>query len=177
MGRLHDGSGNSHRGAVAPFLDHRPHIVITPCIYIAATFCQEFRSCVNNVDTVRELCKNPTFSVHWGYLLSESRFPDLLETLVLKSFQWNCWRRVSCFASRGSPVRSRSRPPTLPFERKQIPRFVGNVSAQKFPVELLEASFVLCKQGVTGSIPVTSTNFLFCLYRVSCLCATAFESA
>src|ERR1700674_5337725 len=118
MGRLHDGSGNSHRGAVAPFLDHRPHIVITPCIYIAATFCQEFRSCVNNVDTVRELCKNPTFSVHWGYLLSESRFPDLLET-----------------------------------------------------------SFVLCKQGVTGSIPVTSTNFLFCLYRVSCLCATAFESA
>src|ERR1700674_317210 len=112
MGRLHDGSGNSHRGAVAPFLDHRPHIVITPCIYIAATFCQEFRSCVNNVDTVRELCKNPTFSVHWGYLLSESRFPDLLETLVLKSFQWNCWRRVSCFASRGSPVRSRPRPPT-----------------------------------------------------------------
>jgi hypothetical protein len=23
---------------------------------------------------------------------------------------------------------------------------------------------LLCKQGVTGSIPVTSTNFLFCLY-------------
>src|ERR1700746_396736 len=44
MGRLHDGSGNSHRGAVAPFLDHRPHIVITPCIYIVATFCHEFGS-------------------------------------------------------------------------------------------------------------------------------------
>src|ERR1700745_559870 len=44
MGRLHDGSGNSHRGAVAPFLDHRPHIVITPCIYIVATFCHEFAS-------------------------------------------------------------------------------------------------------------------------------------
>src|SRR5437899_7890982 len=26
----------------------------------------------------------------------------------------------------------------------------------------------LCKQGVAGSIPVTSTKFLFCFYRVSC---------
>jgi len=30
-----------------------------------------------------------------------ARIPDLLETLVLKSFQSNCWRRVSRFASRG----------------------------------------------------------------------------
>jgi hypothetical protein len=45
----------------------------------------------------------------------------------------------------------------LAFERKQIPRFVGNVSAQKFPVELLEASFVLCKQGVRGSPFVSLT--------------------
>ena len=36
---------------------------------------------------------------------------------------------------------------------------------------------LLCKQGVTGSIPVTSTNFLLCLYCFSCLCATTGESA
>src|SRR6266850_6802728 len=51
MGRLHDGSGNSHRGAVAPFLDHRPHIVITPRMYIAAAMLSGIQACVNNVDT------------------------------------------------------------------------------------------------------------------------------
>jgi hypothetical protein len=32
---------------------------------------------------------------------------------------------------------------------------------------------VLCKQGVAGSIPVTSTNFLLCLYEVSWLADSA----
>jgi hypothetical protein len=41
---------------------------------------------------------------------------------------------------------------------KQIPRFVVNVSSQRKRNELLEAIVRLCKQGVTGSIPVTSTN-------------------
>src|SRR2546430_3357338 len=76
MGRLHDSSGNSHRGAVAPFLDHRPHIVMTPCNYIAATILSGIQACVNNVDTVHELCKNPTFSVrseeHTSELQSQS---------------------------------------------------------------------------------------------------------
>ena len=36
---------------------------------------------------------------------------------------------------------------------------------------------ILCKQGVTGSIPVTSTIFLFCLYCVKCWCAITSESA
>src|SRR5262245_10365626 len=39
MGRLHDSNRNSYRGAVAPFLDHRPHVVIFSCIYVVATFC------------------------------------------------------------------------------------------------------------------------------------------
>ena len=34
--------------------------------------------------TVHELCTNGLFSAYWGWLLSESRFPDLLETLVVK---------------------------------------------------------------------------------------------
>jgi hypothetical protein len=46
--------------------------------------------CVNNVDTVHELCENQPFQFIGVSLWSESRFPDLLETLVLKSFQWNC---------------------------------------------------------------------------------------
>src|SRR6266850_6168319 len=82
MGRLHDGSRNSHRGAVAPFLDHRPHTVITPCIYIAATFCHDFRS----VSTMLIRCTNCA--------------------------------RIQPFSSLG-----------LALERKQIPRFVGNVAA------------------------------------------------
>jgi hypothetical protein len=54
--------------------------------------------------------------------LSESRFPDLLETLIVMVIGWRDWNRVSCFASRGSPVRSRSRPPYFPFaSRPQIP--------------------------------------------------------
>ena len=32
-----------------------------------------------------------------------------------------------------------------------------------FALELLEQSLVLCKQGVNGSIPVTSTNCLSCI--------------
>jgi hypothetical protein len=36
--------------------------------------------------------------------LSESRFPDLLETLVAASDGWRGWKQVRCFASRGSPV-------------------------------------------------------------------------
>jgi hypothetical protein len=34
---------------------------------------------------------------------------------------------------------------------------------------------LLCKQGVAGSIPATSTKFLVCLYWVSCLCVTVSE--
>ena len=31
-----------------------------------------------------ELCMNQTSSIHWGYLLTESSFPDLLHTLVVE---------------------------------------------------------------------------------------------
>jgi hypothetical protein len=41
------------------------------------------------------------------------RFPDLLEMLVVKENAKSRWRRLSGFASRGSPVRSRPRPPTI----------------------------------------------------------------
>jgi len=34
-------------------------------------------------------------------------------------------------------------------------------------VELLEASFVLCKQGVAGSIPATSTNLIPALLKLA----------
>jgi hypothetical protein len=46
---------------------------------------------------------------------------------------------------------------------KQIPRFIGNVSSYELRIELLELTPVLCKQGVAGSIPVTSTNFISAL--------------
>jgi len=45
---------------------------------------------------------------------------------------------------------------------KQIPRFIGNVNSYELRLESLEWTLVLCKQGVTGSIPVTSAIFLFC---------------
>jgi hypothetical protein len=42
---------------------------------------------------------------------------------------------------------------------KQIPRFIGNVNSYELRLESLEWTLVLCKQGVAGSIPVTSTRF------------------
>jgi transposase len=45
----------------------------------------------------------------WG---AKSRFPDLLETLVVGSNGWSGWNRVRCFASRRSQVRTLSRPST-----------------------------------------------------------------
>ena len=67
------------------------------------------------MSAVHRLCKNASFSRDSSYLSAKSRFPDLLETLVVASNGWSGWNRVRCFASRGSPVRSRSRPPILYF--------------------------------------------------------------
>ena len=53
----------------------------------------------------------------WG---AKSRFPDLVETLVVGSNRWSGWNRVRRFASRGSPVRSRSRPPTFSLIAKHL---------------------------------------------------------
>src|SRR6266852_1456913 len=52
MRRPQDGRGNSHRSAVAPFLDHGPHIVLAPrCNSIVSCI----QGCVNNVDTMHNL--------------------------------------------------------------------------------------------------------------------------
>src|SRR5204863_8575725 len=40
--------------------------------------------------TVHERCTNPTFSIHSSYLCAKSRFPDLLETLVVRSEGGSC---------------------------------------------------------------------------------------
>src|ERR1700691_883856 len=50
--------------------------------------------------TVHQLCRNPTFSIHSSYLLAKSRFPDLLETLVVRSNRWSGWSRVACAQGR-----------------------------------------------------------------------------
>src|ERR1700678_1956864 len=50
--------------------------------------------------TLHQLCRNPTFSIHSSYLLAKSRFPDLLETLVVRSNRWSCWSRVACARGR-----------------------------------------------------------------------------
>jgi hypothetical protein len=49
---------------------------------------------------VPKLCQNPTFSFRSSYLRAKSRFPDLLETLVVKSDGWSCWTQVSCAQGR-----------------------------------------------------------------------------
>src|SRR5665213_392273 len=36
------------------------------------------------------------FSFHCGYFCAKSRFPDLLETLVVRSDGRSCWSRVRC---------------------------------------------------------------------------------
>jgi len=54
--------------------------------------------------TVHELCTNPMFSFHSGYFWAKSRFPDLLETLVVRSDGRSCWSRVSCAQGRGLPL-------------------------------------------------------------------------
>ncbi len=51
----------------------------------------------------------------------KSRFPDLLETLVVKENERSCCRRLSGFASRGSQVRPLSRPPILSTTYRLLP--------------------------------------------------------
>jgi hypothetical protein len=49
---------------------------------------------------VHQLCTNPTFSFHSGYFWAKSRFPDLLETLAVKSDGWSRWSQVRCAQGR-----------------------------------------------------------------------------
>ena len=55
-----------------------------------------------------------------GLALSEKQIPQIVENIRNRDKEWNYWRGLRCFASRGSPVRSRSRPPTIrtTFSRK-----------------------------------------------------------
>ncbi len=49
------------------------------------------RKCRREAVAVPKLCPNAIISIHLSWLLSESRFPDLLETLVVRSDRRSCW--------------------------------------------------------------------------------------
>ena len=46
---------------------------------------------------------------------------------------------------------------------KSIPQIVENIGKQNSGRRYWRVTLILCKQGVTGSIPVTSTNYLLIL--------------
>jgi len=50
--------------------------------------------------TVPILCQNPTLSIDLSYLWAKSRFPDLLETLVVRRKGWSGWSRGLCAQGR-----------------------------------------------------------------------------
>jgi hypothetical protein len=58
--------------------------------------------------TVSKLCQNPTFSFYSGYFSAKSRFPDLLEKLVVRSNGRSCWSRVVWAQSRRAPFTKNS---------------------------------------------------------------------
>jgi hypothetical protein len=63
---------------------------------------------------------------------------------------------------------------TISAEHRLKPCYMTWVKARRY--SYLTFPHLLCKQGVTGSIPVTSTIFLFYFHWVSCG-ETALESA
>src|SRR5689334_13521119 len=80
MRRLHDSSGNSHRGAVAPFFHHGPHVVITPCIYVVSTCCHRFR-CVSTMSIQCTQGASPSFAARLYKPVTQSCI-----------FSFCCWR-------------------------------------------------------------------------------------
>jgi len=60
---------------------------------------------------VHEVCTNGSFSNALGLAFERKQVPRFVVNVGSKGCPRNRWKGVSSFASRGSPVRSRSRPP------------------------------------------------------------------
>src|SRR6266851_4749232 len=63
-------------------------------------------------ETVHEVCTNPCVFITLGLALSKKQIPQIVENIGNQNSGRSYWRGLRFFASRGSPVRSRSRPPT-----------------------------------------------------------------
>ncbi len=102
--------------------------------------------------SVPRLCQNAICSGGVGCLLSESRFPKLLETLEIERTRWTLWRRRSRLTSRRPQVQVLYRPPLLPgvvvfwwrHPASAIPRGRSEVGLSRLPVT----------QEIAGSSPV-----------------------
>jgi len=58
--------------------------------------------------------------------LSEKQMPQVVENIGDQDREWSYWRGLRCFASRGSPVRSRPRPPNS--DLKALVKFISTQS-------------------------------------------------
>ena len=60
------------------------------------------------LETVRELCTNPTFSIHSSYLWSEKQIPRFVGTLVVRRNGRSCWSRMACAQERRASRNNRT---------------------------------------------------------------------